>query len=129
LGKNGIGGETASTSSGNSTSRSIHHIDDFLSHPGLEKRIDAQTRKTCEEVVEQFFRRFQRTAYPLMGIISALIIWIFLDSKASLNRLTESVVQLNATIQVSQQSMLDLQKESDRNHDGIERLKEQFYRK
>ena len=125
--KNGGLGAHASTSSKSSTN--LLSIDDFIDHPRLDEKIYNSTRKTCEEVVEEFFIKAKRFSYPLIGILGMVLAFIFNQSNDALKDLTKAVAELNSTMKVYQQNLSSAQRDIDRNKGDIEKLSDRVYRR
>jgi len=103
-------------------------IERIISHPRLYTAIEDHTKITCEQIVENFFKRIRVFTYPLVGIIGALLIYIFSISTHSIDRLNDSVISLTSAMTGVQQSIASQQRQNDNNSNAIDKLREQIYR-
>ena len=122
-GLNGASGAHASMSS----DRENFDIERIISHPRLYSAIEDHTKITCEQIVENFFKRIRLFTYPLVGIIGALLIYIFSISTHSLDRLNDSVISLTSAMTGVQQTIAAQQRQTDNNSQAIDKLKERLY--
>jgi uncharacterized protein (DUF302 family) len=106
-----------------------------VNHPSLIAKIDEHSRKSCEEVVEEFFKKIKSIAYPFLWIsgvlFSALVsvlIYFVSTSIEHIDQLTTGINNLKVTIASTQQFTDDYRKELDRTRDSLEKLKERVYK-
>lgn len=115
----------------------------MLSHPDFIRYTNEEreaNKKTCAEVFDLKMKEFVANARmwalaPILGLIGALL-YIFNISVAAVNEanysirnLNNSVVELTVAVDSMKNHTARLQQENDRNRDGIDKLREQIYRK
>lgn len=120
-----------------------HVVREMLSHPDFLRYANEEresNRKTCSEVFDLKMKEFITNARmwaltPILGLIGALL-YIFNISVAAVNEanysirnLNNSVVELTVAVDSMKNHTARLQQENDKNRDGIDRLREQIYRK
>lgn len=117
---------------------------DFIRHRNEEREL---SRKDCVELFNQRINEYAERARKnialwmsvfttILGLLVGTLIYIFNqsmgvvnDASASIRNLNGSVVELTIAVESMKNQTARLQQENDRNRDGIDKLREQFYRK
>jgi len=101
----------------------------ILEHKHFQQTMSEYARKTCEHVINQLLEKVRNFIYPLIVIITGLILYIFGTSTSSINRLNDSVVVLTKTMYDVQQTLAVMQTNQQNNKENIEKLNEKVYGK
>ena len=106
---------------------------DFLEHRKQEREF---MRSVCADVVDSTMAAHLRNAKIIAGLFVGLTAYIFTSSmntvheaSTSIKKLNDSVIELTVAVEAMKNQAVRLQQENDRNRDGIDRLREQIYRK
>lgn len=110
---------------------------DFINHTTQERDF---TKRACSEVfdieMKKFISNARMWAVLPMGALIAALLYIFNMSVTAVNEanysirnLNNSVIELTVAVESMKNHAARLQQENDRNRDGIDKLREQIYRK
>lgn len=118
-------------------------VREMLAHPEFLRYREEERelgKKTCSEVfaleMEKFQNKVRFWSVPVLGFLFAVMSYIFNSSMNTVNEanhsirnLNNSVIELTVAVDSMKNHAARLQQENDKNRDGIDRLREQIYRK